>query len=109
MKTSILLLSLFTFISAQATTISAKAASEIESQINNQKIDLTEKISFPVGNKRFVAVTSFQIEALLQKSQEMLVAIKTNNNLTEKEIEEKIKDIEYFLMTSSNLIYQLPY
>ena len=109
MKTFILTLSLLTMISAQAASISSKTASEIESNIYNQRKDFVEKTAFPIGNKRFVMVSSFQIETLLQKAHEMLNAITVESNLSEKEIVEKIKDIEYFLNTSSNLINQLPY
>ena len=109
MKKVILIVGLLTMISAQAASISPKTASEIESNIYNQRKDFVEKTAFPIGNKRFVMVTSFQIETLLQKAQEMLNAIAIESNLSEKEIAEKIKDIESFLITSSNLINQLPY
>ena len=109
MKKIILIVGLLTIISAQAATISVKAISAVETRIDTQRKDFAEKTSYAVGNRRFVAVTSYQIEALLLKAQEMLDALILEPNLTELEISERVKDIESFLSTSANLIYQLPY
>lgn len=109
MKTMAVIICLFTLITTQAATISQKSSSAIETKIELQRQELNEKTSYPVGNKRVVAVSVFQIEAILEKSESMLSDLKSETNLSEKEIAEKILDINYFLVVSENLIYQLPY
>ena len=77
--------------------------------MESQKEEYNEKTAYPVGNKRVVAVITVQVEAILKKAETMLSAVVSNKDLSEKEIAEKVKDIEYFLNVSNNLIQQLPY
>ena len=109
MKKFIAMLSLFTIICAQAATISEKSVSIIQSKITSQREEFIEKTAFPIGNKNFVAVTSFQIQALLSEAEKMLEAVISEKNLSDSQIVEKIKEIDSFLMASEKLIYQLPY
>lgn len=109
MKKFIAILGLFTMITSHAATISTTEVKKIENKIEMQKEEFNEKTAYPVGNKNFVAVSSVQIEALINKAQQMLTDLIADKNLSEKEISEKINEINYFLSASENLIYGLPY
>ena len=103
------MLSLVIMISAQAASISSIEANEIGSRIETQREEFNEKTAYPVGNRDFVAVSSIQIEALLGKADQKLESLISNDNLSKKEIAEKIKEINYLLMASERLIFELPY
>lgn len=107
MKSFIAIVSLFTLITAQAATVSAKALLGIESRIENQKEALNDKLnSFytdDVIEGKIVAVMTNTIEDKLAQAEEMLNSIDTDEQLTE----EKIAEISALLDEVERLIQEI--
>lgn len=107
MKSFIAIVSLFTLITAQAATISAKALLGIESRIETQREALNDKLdSFTTEDMtegRLVAAMTNLIQDKLEEAEDMLNSINSDEELTE----EKVAEINKILNEVERLIQEI--
>lgn len=106
MKAFITVLSLFTIITAQAATVSAKALLGIESRISLQREVLNDKLNAAdtsdITEGKIVAAMTNMIESKLALAEEML------NSLSESDLtEENVAKINAVLDQSELLIEEI--
>lgn len=107
MKAFIAIVSLFTLITAQAATISAKALIGIESRIEMQRLALQDKLSSfetdDITEGKIVAAMVNTIEAKLESAEHALDSIASDEQLTE----ENVDAINKILDESEKLIEEI--
>lgn len=107
MKTIIAIVSLFALITAQASTISAKALVGIDSRIEIQREALNDKLSSvntdDLTEGKIVAAIAGMVESKLQEAQELVNSIVSEEQLTE----ENIALINAILDQSEELIQEI--
>lgn len=107
MKTFIAMLSLFTLMTVQAATVSAKALIGIESRIEIQRELLNEKLNSvdtqDLTEGKIIAAMANMIENKLATAEEMLNSIASDAELTE----ENVARINAVLDQSEKLIEEI--
>lgn len=107
MKAFIAVIALFTIVTAQAATISAKALIGIESRIEIQREALQDKLSNfetdDIVEGKIVAAMVNQIEDKLKAAEQALNSIASDEQLTE----ETVAEINSILDESERLIEEI--
>lgn len=107
MKAFIAVIALFTIVTAQAATISAKALIGIESRIEIQREILQDKLSNfetdDIVEGKIVAAMVNQIESKLKAAEQALNSIASDEQLTE----ETVAEINSILDESERLIEEI--
>jgi predicted xylose isomerase-like sugar epimerase len=107
MKTFIAIVSLFTILTVQASTMSVKALLGIESRIEIQREALSEKLNSveidDLTEGKIIAAMANMIEKKLAIAEEMLNSITSEDQLTE----EAVAQINDILDQSEKLIQEI--
>ena len=107
MKSFIAIIALFTLVTVQAATVSAKALLGIESRIEIQREALQEKLNHfetdDITEGKIVAAMVNHIEAKLSEAEEKLNSIDSDEQLTE----ENVDAINKILDESEKLISEI--
>lgn len=107
MKTFIAIVSLFTILTVQASTVSVKALLGIESRIEIQREALSEKLNSvetdDLTEGKIIAAMTNMVEKRLATAEDMLNSITSEDQLTE----EAVAQINDILDQSEKLIQEI--
>ena len=98
MKVFVIIMALFTALTVQAATVSAKALGDIEARIELQKEDLEKKLrnfdTDDITEGKIVAAIVMFIEDSHDKVQASVDAINSDEELTEEAVQEMTKVLD---------------